>query len=316
MIAWLFAILQTLLFISLAPLLIGLVRWLKAQLQNREGPSLLQPYRDLIKLFRKNVIVANTASPIFRLTPYIVFSITVLASAAIPILVVKLPTTAITDVIVLVGLFGLARFFLSLAGLDIGTAFGGMGSSREMLISAIAEPALLMVFFSLAMIASTTNLSMITANLIQHHFLFPPSLIFVLIGFAMVALAENGRIPIDNPTTHLELTMIHEAMILEYSGRYLALIEWSAQIKFMLYCVLIINLFFPWGISNSFDLSALLFSAFTLTLKVITLCIILAVTEINLAKLRLFRAPFLLNMAFLLCLLGLLNHIILEIGVR
>lgn len=314
MIVWLLAVLKAFLFVFFAPLLLGLVKAIKCKLQNRQGSSVLQPYRSLIKLFRKDVHVPTTSSYIFRITPYLIFSVTILASTIIPLLVVNMPGAAIADVIVLVGLFALARFFLALAGMDVGTAFGGMGSSREMLIAAIAEPALLMVFFTLAMIASSTNIAVIIGNLLHQQLFFRPSLLFAALGFALVAIAETGRIPVDNPATHLELTMIHEAMILEYSGRHLALIEWAAQIKFMIYCVLLVNLFFPWGIATDVTWSAMLFSSFMLIFKLITLCIVLAVAETNLAKLRFFRAPFLLNLAFLLCLLGMLDHIILEVG--
>jgi len=304
---------QTLLFAILAPLLAGVVKWIKCKLQNRQGPSPLQPYRNLSKLWRKNLQVANTASPIFRITPYLVFSITITATAIVPLLIANTSPNSMADAIVLIGLLALGRFFLALAGMDIGTAFGGMGSSREMLIAAIAEPALLMAFFTLAMVASSTNLPVIITYVAQHQ-LLSPSLLFAALGFAVVAIAETGRIPVDNPATHLELTMIHEAMILEYSGRHLALIEWSAQIKLMLYSVLLINLFFPLGIATSYAWSAVMISGLALVAKLVVLCAILAAAEINLAKLRLFRAPYLLNLAFLLALLGALSHIILEIG--
>jgi formate hydrogenlyase subunit 4 len=307
-------LLQSLIFVISAPLLIGLVKWSKCQLQNRRGPSVLQPYRDLRKLFRKEAVVASTASRIFRITPYIIFGVTVLASAAIPLFIANGYAGVIADAIVLVGLFGLARFFIALAGMDVGTSFGGMGSSREMMVSALAEPALLMAFFALAMIASSTNLVVMVKYLMQSQLLFHPSLIFVALGFAIVAIAETGRIPVDNPATHLELTMIHEAMILEYSGRHLALIEWAAQIKFMIYCVLFINLFLPLGIAGSFDLISLVFGLVGIALKLIFLVMVLVVAEINLAKFRLFRVPNLLNFAFLFCLLGVLIHIILEVG--
>jgi formate hydrogenlyase subunit 4 len=314
MIVWIIAITQTILFIAIAPLLSGIVKWLKCQLQNRRGPSIFQPYRNLIKLFRKNIVVADTASKLFCAVPYIVFSIVILIASAVPFLIITPSVPAIADVIVLVGLFALARFFLCLAGMDIGTTFGGMSSSREMLIAAIAEPVLLIVLFTIAMIASSTNLSVIIAHLAHKQILSNPSIIFAAVSFALVAIAETGRIPIDNPATHLELTMIHEGMILEYSGRHLALIEWTAQIKFAIYCVLLINLFFPWGIAEIQNFQALFLSSIVVIFKILILCIMLSIAEINLAKLRLFRAPFLLNLAFLLCLLGLLNHIILEIN--
>lgn len=313
MIIWAVILLQTIIFVAAAPLFVGVVKWLKSQLQNRRGPSIFQPYRNLMKLFRKDPIVANTASPLFRAVPYIVFSIMVLSCAIVPFLIINTQASVIADVIVLVGLFALARFFLALAGIDIGTSFGGMGSSREMLIAAIAEPALLMALFTVAMVAASTNFSVIVNYFAGHQLLLSPSLIFAAVGFALVAIAETGRIPVDNPATHLELTMIHEAMILEYSGRHLALIELASQIKFAIYSVLLINLFFPWGIASELSSLAILLSIVSLFFKLMIVFIVLAIAEINLAKLRLFRAPFLLNLAFLLCLLGLLNHIILEV---
>jgi formate hydrogenlyase subunit 4 len=299
-------------FVLTAPFLTGLIKWLKCQLQNRQGPSLFQPYKNLNKLFRKQVILPNTTSYIFRVTPYVVFVTTLVAASLIPIIAVHESAFAIGDVIVLVGLFAVARFFLALSGMDAGTTFGGMGSSREMMIAAIVEPALLIAFFTLAMVSNSTDINVIVTEINNHHIFFRPSLIFAALGFAIVAIAETGRIPVDNPATHLELTMIHEAMILEYSGRYLALIEWASQIKLMIYAVLLINLFFPWGIATDFTFSALYCSFAAFVFKLIILCIILTVAETNLAKLRLFRAPYLLNIAFLLCLLGVLNHVILE----
>jgi formate hydrogenlyase subunit 4 len=310
---WLIAIAQTLIFVITAPLLAGVMKWVKCKLQNREASPIWQPYLNLNKLFRKEVLIATTTSKLFRITPYIIFSITVFICTIVPLLIINTPTTAIADVIVIVGLFALARFFLALAGMDTGTAFGGMGSSREMLISAAAEPALLMVFFAVAMTAMSTNLAMIVTQLALHHLWLQPSLIFAALGFILVALAETGRIPIDNPDTHLELTMIHEAMILEYSGRYLAFIEWATQIKFMLYAILFINLFFPWGITNDFSWLGIGFSIFALMVKLLLLTIILGIAEINLAKLRLFKIPYLLNLAFILGLLAVLIHIIIEV---
>lgn len=303
-------IFQLLFFLLVAPFSIGLVKWFKCQLQNRQGPSILQPYRDLRKLFSKEIKIASNATIIFRFTPYLIFSISILICAIVPLFFINLPSITIADVIVITGLFALSRFFLALAGLDVGTAFGGMGSSREMMIAAIAEPALLMVFFTLAMTASSTNLGSISTYLLNNPNYLNPSLIFSGVGFTLIAIAETGRIPVDNPETHLELTMIHEAMILEYSGKHLALIEWASQLKFMLYCVLLIDLFFPWGIANDFTWDDILISILALLGKLLLLCLALAFAETNLAKFRLFRVPYLLNIAFLLSLLGVLSHII------
>ena len=313
MAAWGAALLQALLYAALAPLLVGWIRKLKARLQNRRGAPVLQPYRDLRKLLLKEARVAHTASPLFRAAPYIVFVAIWLAAATVPLVAVSLPTAAIADIIVLVGLLALARFFLALAGMDVGTAFGGMGASREMLVSALAEPAMLMAVFTLAMSAHSTNL----ASVIDYQlgaFALRPSFLFALGGLILVALAETGRIPVDNPATHLELTMIHEAMLLEYSGRHLALMEWAAQIKLLLYGALIANIFFPWGIARSFAPTDLGIGLAAVVLKLFALGAALALGETVLAKMRLFRAPAFLNLALLLALLGLLSQVILEVG--
>jgi formate hydrogenlyase subunit 4 len=228
----------------------------------------------------------------------------------VPFIAVNLPTAAIADVIVLAGFFSLARFFLALAGMDVGTAFGGMGSSREMTIAALAEPAMLVAVFTLAMVASSTNLSTVIDQILAQGLVLRPSLLFALLGLMLVGIAETGRIPVDNPATHLELTMIHEAMVLEYSGRHLALIEWAAQIKLLIYGVLIVNIFFPWGIATHNSVAALAIGAAVVFFKLMVLGVLLAVGESVLAKMRLFRVP-----AFLvLALIGLLSHIILEVG--
>lgn len=310
--AWLLAILETLLFIGAAPLLAGWIKRIKCRLQNRRAPSLFQPYRDLRKLYRKQPIVPHPASWIFRAAPYIVFASTVLAAAFVPLVAVNLPTARIADVIVLVGFFALGRTFQVLAGMDIGTAFGGMGSSREMTIASLAEPAMLMAVFTLAMSAHTTNLSQAMNYVLDTGLVLRPSFVFALGGLMLVAIAETGRIPVDNPATHLELTMIHEAMILEYSGRWLALIEWASQIKLMLYGVLIANIFFPWGIATDFSLEALGMGLLFITLKLAVLAIMLALSEALFAKMRIFRVQEYLSFAYLLSVLGMLSHIILE----
>ena len=311
--AWLLALLQTLLFIASAPILAGWLKKVKCRLQNRRAPSLLQPYRDLRKLWRKEPVVAHPASWIFKATPYIVLSTTVLTAAIIPLIAVNLPTAKIADVVVLIGFFALGRFFLALAGMDIGTAFVGMGSSREMMVSSLAEPAMLMAVFTLAMSASTTNLSEAMKYVLDTGLVLRPSFVFAMLGLMLVAVAETGRIPVDNPTTHLELTMIHEAMILEYSGRHLGLIEWASQIKLMIYGVLIVNIFFPWGIAQDFSLRSLGIGALSLGLKLIGLTVLLGLSEVILAKMRVFRVQEYLSFAYLLTLLGMLSHIILEI---
>jgi formate hydrogenlyase subunit 4 len=312
--AWALAAAQALLFVAAAPLLAGWVKRVKCHLQNRAAPPVWQPYRDLAKLLQKRMVLAENASWLFRAVPYIVFGAMLLAAAVVPLIAVRLPTAAIADVIVLVGLFALARFFTALAGMDIGTAFGGMGASREMMVSALAEPAMLMAAFTLSMTAATTNLSIATEYVLQAGLVLRPSFLFALLALAMVTVAESGRIPVDNPATHLELTMLHEAMILEYSGRYLALIEWASQIRLMIYAVVIIDFFFPWGIAREFGAAALGVGAVAVTAKLMLLGVMLVAWETVLAKMRLFRVPQFLGFAFLLSLLGMLTHVVLETG--
>jgi formate hydrogenlyase subunit 4 len=314
LIAWALAAAQALLFIAAAPLLTGWLQRVKCHMQNRAAPSLWQPYRNLNKLMHKNMLLAENASWLFRAVPYIVFGAMWLAAAVVPLVAVDLPTAAIADVIVLVAFFALARFFTALAGLDIGTAFGGMGASREMMVAALAEPAMLMAVFTLAMTAKTTNLSVATSHILQAGLVLRPSFLFALLALAMVAVAETSRIPVDNPATHLELTMLHEAMILEYGGRHLALIEWASQIKLMIYAVLIVDLFFPLGIATDFGAVSLAWGVVAVTAKLMLLAVILVVWETVLAKMRLFRAPQFLGFALMLSLLAMLTHVVLETG--
>jgi len=311
---WILAFVQAGLFVFGAPFLAGWVKWVKCKLQSRQGPPPWQPYRDLLRLFNKEVVVAESASPIFRITPYILFSITVLAGSVVPLVATGLPTSAIADVIVLVGFLALGRFFLALAGMDVGTAFGGMGSSREVTIASLAEPAMLMGVFTLAMTVHSTNLAGMIDYLLSHPFQLYPSFVFAAMGLVLVAVAETGRIPIDNPATHLELTMVHEAMILEYSGRHLALMEWGAMLKLMVYGVLLANLFCPWGVAVDYAPLPLLLGLAAITGKLLVLGTALAVAESGLAKMRLFRVPQYLALAFILCLLGMLSHVILEVS--
>ncbi len=313
-IVWLLNLAQVALMVFTAPLITGIVRKLKARLQNRRGSSVLQPYRDLMKLFSKEVLLAENASWIFRSAPYIIFTATVLAVSVVPVILVNLPSSLIADVIAMAALLALARFWLALAGMDIGTGFGGMGASREMTFSAMAEPAMLMSVFVISLGAHSTNLStMVEYALHLQHLL--PSVAFALIAFLMVAVVENGRIPIDNPSTHLEVTMIHEAMILEYSGRHLALIEWASQIKLVLFITLISSLFFPWGMAESVAILPII-SALTFWFgKIVFIIILLVIMETLLAKIRIFEVPDYLLTAYVLAFLGMLVHYILEVGV-
>jgi len=309
---WLLVMLQSLLAALVAPLFAGWVKRIKAVLQNRSPAPFFQPYRDLRKLFAKQIVLPETATAIFRIAPYIVLGATVLAISVVPMIAVRLPVTAMADAIVLVGLLAMGRFFLTLAGMDVGTPFGGMGASREMLVSSLSEPAMLIVIFTLAMLASSTNLSTVIAHVLTTPVALRPSRIFAFIALVMVGVAETGRIPVDNPATHLELTMIHEAMILEYSGRHLAMMELAAQLKLLLYAVLIVNLFLPWGMAMEITPGALAISTALLLLKIFLLGIALAVSETAVAKMRVFRVPTFLAIAFTVAIVGMLSVIILE----
>jgi formate hydrogenlyase subunit 4 len=302
---------ELLLALLLAPLLTGWVNQCRAWLQNKSAPPLLQPYHLLHKLFNKESVLAEHASPLFRATPYIVFGCMALACSIIPTLSTDLPLTLAADAIALVGLFALARVFISLAAMDIGTSFGTLGARREMLVASLSEPALLMVFFTPLLIAKSSSLNTIVHTLAHSPFALYPSLAFAAVAFVMVLLAENARIPIDNPATHLELTMIHEAMILEYSGRHLALIEWATAIRLTTYCAIGIALFMPWGMAPAGAWQLLPGAIAVLVVKLLLAGAGLALIETVSAKLRIFRAPEFLGMAFLLAVLGMLIYLLL-----
>src|SRR5437764_7086318 len=291
----------------LAPLLVGWVNQCRAWLSNKSAPSVLLPYRMIRKLFMKDAVVASNASPVFRLAPYIVFGAMCCAAAIVPSLATDLPFASAADAIALVGLFALARVFIALAAMDIGTAFGTMGARREMFVGFLAEPALLMVLFTASLISGSTSLPTIVENLAHREIAIYPSLAFAGIAFTMVSLAENARIPIDNPATHLELTMVHEAMVLEYSARHLALIEWAAALKLFNYSCIGLALFFPFGIaSGGSDWLAMLGATPALVAKLAIGGFALALIETLSVKMRIFRAPEFLGTAFLLAVLAML----------
>jgi formate hydrogenlyase subunit 4 len=304
-------LLEIILALALAPLLTGWVNQWRAWLQNRSAPGLLQPYRALHKLFNKESVVAESASPIFRIAPYIVFGCMALVCAIAPTLSTDLPLAPAADAIALVGLFALARVFISLAAMDIGTSFGTLGARREMLIGFLAEPALLMVLFSASLITQSTSLANIVETLAHQPFAIYPSLVVAGVAFTFVALAENARVPVDNPATHLELTMIHEALILEYSGRHLALIEWAAALKLFAYSCIGLALFFPWGIAGAGTPLAMIVAIPVLLAKLAIGGFLLALIETINAKMRLFRVPEFLATAFLLAVIALLVHVLL-----
>jgi formate hydrogenlyase subunit 4 len=292
---------QMLLVLALAPLLTGFVRTVKARLVRRRGPPLVQPYRDLLRLLRKEVVLAHSASWVFRVAPYIVFATTWVAAALVPTFAIGLIFSYAGDMIAIVALLASARFMLALAGLDVGTSFGGIGSSREMMIASLAEPAMLMVAFTLSLLAGSTQLSSIAESLQGPHIGLRVSLALALVGLIMVAIAENARIPVDNPATHLELTMVHEAMILEYSGRHLALIELASSLKLLLYVSVIACVFFPWGIAVSGQgPAAYLGGVGVYVAKLAAGGFLLAVFETSIAKMRVFRVPDFLGAALML----------------
>lgn len=307
----LFQFFQNGLVLLLAPLLLGWVNQCRAWLQNRSGAGVLQPYRMLFKLFHKDAVLAHNASALFRATPYVLFICMWLAATLVPVVATDLPLSAAVDVIALVGIFALARVFLALAAMDIGTAFGSLGARREMLVSFLAEPALLMVFFTAASISASTSLVTIVENIAHRGFFIYPSLAFAGVAFLMVLLAENARIPVDNPATHLELTMIHEAMILEYSARHLALIEWASSLKLLAYMGIGFALFLPFGITEAGNWAALPLALAALLVKLIAAGFGLALLETLSAKQRIFRVPEFLGTAFLLAVLAILIHYLL-----
>ena len=304
--------LEMLVALVVAPLLVGWVNQCRAWLQNRSAPGLLQPYRVLTKLFSKEVVLAHNASPLFRSAPYAIFGCLALAAAIVPTLGTDLPLNAAADAIALVGLLALARLFIALAGMDVGTAFGSLGARREMLVGFLAEPALLMVLFTASLISSSTSLATIVQTLAHREFVIYPSMAFAGVAFTMVSLAENARIPVDNPATHLELTMIHEAMVLEYSGRHLALIEWAASLKLFVYSCIGLALFLPFGVAGPGDWVGLLVAMPVLGVKLAVGGFLLALIETLSAKMRIFRAPEFLGTAFLLAVLAMLVHVLLE----
>jgi formate hydrogenlyase subunit 4 len=301
-------LLQSALIVAAAPLLVGWVNACRAWLQNRSAPSPLQPYRVLRKLLHKDAALAEHASWVFRSAPYVIFGCMCLVAAIVPVLASDLPFGRAADVIALVGLFAVARVFISLAAMDIGTAFGTLGARREMLIGALAEPALLMIFFNLSLISQSTSLATIVDTLAHRQFALYPSLAFAAVAFVMVLLAENARIPVDNPATHLELTMVHEALVLEYSARHLALIEWASAIKLFAYCAIGIACFVPWGIAEAADWRALSMAVAAAVAKLMVAGAGLALLETVSAKMRIFRVPEFVATAFMLAMLGLLLH--------
>jgi len=308
-------IIQILLILALSPLLSGIIKKLKAIFQIRKGPSIFQPYFDLAKLLRKDSVVSKDVSWIFYVAPLISFVAVLAAGLMVPIYITVMPFGFAGDLIAVVYLFALARFFIALASLDAGSAFGGMGGSREMFVAAMVEPALMLSIFAVALNVGSTNLSYIsqTVSTMGLEGLSPYQML-AFVALFVIAIAETGRIPVDNPATHLELTMIHEAMILEYSGRSLAIIELGAMMKQLLVFSLLANIFFPWGIATSWDVAAILVSILVFAIKILILGAFMVVIETSTAKWRLFRLPELLSFSLMLSFLALVSFIIVKGG--
>jgi formate hydrogenlyase subunit 4 len=298
--------LQFLIILLFSPLLNGIIKKLKANMQGRRGPGIFQPYYDLIRLFRKDMVVSVVASWIFKAAPYIVMTSVIAASMIVPVITTKSPFGMMGDMIALIYILALGRFFMALAGLDTGTAFGGEGSSREMTVAILVEPMMMLSIFTAAIAAGSTNISKIAET---QNLLYSPSHILALAAFIVAVLAETGRIPVDNPDTHLELTMIHEGMILEYSGRYLALMEWAHYIKQMLLFTITVDIFFPAGISHSTELYGVAAASGAYAVKMLFMAAAMALIESTRAKMRFFQLPSLLGGAFILALLSLVTYI-------
>ena len=301
--------LQFIIIIIFSPLIQGIIRKFKAGLQGRVGAGILQPYYDIIRLLKKEMVLSTVTSWIFKITPYIVFISTIVAAMMVPVITTKITTKSsfsiMGDVIALIYIFALGKCFMALAALDAGTAFGGKGSSREMIVSILVEPMIMLCIFTTAIAAGSTNL----ARIAEQGYIFTPSHVLALFAFMVAVVADTGRIPVDNPDTHLELTMIHEGMLLEYSGKYLALMEWSHYMKQMLLFTLAVDMFFPVGIAHNIEPSSLIVSSGVYSLKILFMAGMMAIIESTRAKMRFFQLPSLLGGSFVLAVLSLLTFI-------
>lgn len=303
-------VLQAAAVFALAPLFTGIMRKVKARTQKRVGASVIQPYYELLKLLRKDEVVSENASWVFRAAPWVIATSTITAALFIPVFLPFSPLSAAGDVLVVLGLFALARFFTMLAGIDAASAFGGIGTSREMMLSSLAEPGVFITVFVVSLTLGGTNLTSIVDAAAQTGVVLAPSMLFGLIAFFIVIFAETGRLPFDNPATHLELTMVHEAMVLEYSGRSLALIEWSQSTKQLVLFALLVNLFVPLGMPGSMGAGPLYLAVGTLATfgKIALLAGLVAYAETRVAKWRLFRLPDLLTVAIASGMVGMIFH--------
>lgn len=293
-------ILQLILIPVLSPLGIGFIKKIKAKLQNRQGASIVQPYKDLWKLLNKDEVISSDASWVFKYAPFIVFTVTIIVGASIPIFIITPKYTLPGDMLLVIYTLGIGTFFLALAGMDIGSSFGGFGSSREMTTSALAEGGLIFTFLTLALVGGSTNLFEISNSINTSYSTAILPVILAFAAFFIVLLCETKRYPFDNPATHLELTMIHEAMLLEYSGKRLALMEWAAANKLLIFATLGANMYLPWGIAHSVNISSIIFGLITFLIKVIAIYVSIAIVESSMAKFRYFRLPDLLMISFIL----------------
>ncbi len=281
-----------------------MMRKTKAKSQKRIGSSIIQPYFDILKLLKKDEVISEQSSWIFRCVPWVNFVTTVSVAFFIPVSLIYSPFGVVGDMLLIVGLFGLGKFFTILAGLDVASSFGGLGSSREMMFSALVEPALFITIFVIAIFYGGTNISTIVSSANEISFLAAPGVLFALIAFFIIMMIETGKLPFDNPSTHLELTMIHEATVLEYSGKSLAIIEWSQAIKQIILLTLFVNIFIPWGIADSFSWSEISFGMVSVILKIISLGILISFIETRIAKWRLFRVPDLIAISIASSMIG------------
>jgi len=309
------AVFQVFIILALAPLLSGMIKKVKAFLQMRKGPGILQPYYDIAKLLRKDSVVSENVSWIFHAAPVVSFVAVLAAGLLVPVYILNMPFSFAGDLIAVVYLFALSRFFIALASLDAGSSFGGMGGSREMFIASLAEPAMMLSIFAIALNVGSTNLDYISGAVSSLGIdAVSPYQLLAFVAMFIIAIAETGRIPVDNPATHLELTMVHEAMILEYSGKQLALVELGAMVKQLLVFSLLANIFFPWGIASDLGAAGLAVSLIVFLIKISVLGVMMALVETSTAKWRLFRLPNLLSISLMLSFLSLVSFIIVKGG--
>jgi formate hydrogenlyase subunit 4 len=304
-----YGLLNVLFTVLVSPLFISLIKKVKAYAQKRKGPPLLQTYWTLAKLLKKETVYSKNSSWIMRVTPLVNIAVLLVASLFVPLIVIPQPTDLVGNIILFIYLLALAKFFMALSGLDAGSTFGGMGSSREMAISALIEPVAIVVFAALAFAFKTTNIPDIFRGALASNVLIDPIIILISVSLFIVLIVESARVPVDNPETHLELTMVHEAMVLEQSGKNLALMELSSAMKQLLLMGLLINILFPWGLTTDFSVPAILISVGAFAIKSVVLAVIIGVFESSCAKSRLFRLPGMFALALFLAIVTLIIEV-------